>query len=184
MRQWGQRSRYAVMSLFVVWHTIAMVLAPFQADAGSATPPSLQFLVQAYQTLFRLESSWAFFAPVGRSHVFRYVIEDAEGNNHTFTPIKDFKWYHPRYGWFERAYWGLMINPELFGDYYAEFFCGKHASLKPTSITLQEILEENFRPEDHLRGKHPLDSEYVTEETLKELDCPQPEDLRSATVRE
>ena len=171
-KQWRQHLAYLIMSLFVVWHTVAMVLAPVQDQERSATWPSFRFLAEAYLTLFRLENTWAFFAPAGRSHQFRYIIEDNAGKEHTFTPIKEFKWFHPRYVWFERTYWGIMTSPELYSDYFAKFFCRKHASLNPVSITLLQILEEDFRPEDHLSGKHPLDPEFVTVDPLKYLPCP------------
>jgi hypothetical protein len=174
-KQWRQRLLYTIMSMFVAWHTIAILLAPFQVQERSGTPPSFRFLVQAYITLFRLENTWAFFAPVGRSHQFRYIIEDSTGNTHTFVPMKEFRWYHPRYAWFERTYWGLMTSRGLYSDYFAASFCRLHASLIPVAVTLQEILEEDFRPEDHLRGLHPLDPNFVTVDTIRSIPCPQPQ---------
>jgi hypothetical protein len=171
-KRWWQNLVYLIMSLFVAWHTVAMVLAPFQAQGTSATPPSFRFFVQAYLTFFRLENTWAFFAPVGRSHQFRYVIEDNEGNEHIFAPVKEFRWFDPHYGWFERKYWGLMIYPQLFSDYFVNVLCRNHAWLNPESITLQEVLEEEFRPEDHLNGYRPLDPEFSSVTQVKYAACP------------
>lgn len=180
-KQWRARLTYLIMSLFVTWHTIAIILAPFQHLQQSATAPSFQFLVQAYHTLLRLENTWSFFAPVSRSHQFRYVIEDVAGDKHAFAPVTEFKWFHPRYSWFERAYWGIMTKPELYSDYFADFFCRKHVALNPVSITLQEIQEEDFQPEDHLNGRHPLDPDYVTENNLKQVACSQQSRLPAPT---
>ena len=170
-KPWRDRLGYLAMSFFVVWHAMAIVIGPAPEDS----PPieSLRVLFRPYLTLFRLENTWAFFDRVSRSAQFRYVLGDAAGKDYTFVPIEEFKWFHPRYNWFERAYWYIMENPELHGDYFAGYFCRQHAALKPVSITLLAILEQDFWPDDRLQGHEPLDPEFVTVSTLKWAACPQ-----------
>ena len=50
--------------------------------------------------------------------------------------------------------------------------CERHTALKPAAITLLVLVEQAFTPEDHLRGKHPLDPEFVTEHELRQGQCP------------
>jgi hypothetical protein len=169
-KQWRERLTYAAMSVFVVWHTLAMVIAP--APDNSLTVQSLRSVFQPYLSLFRLDNLWDFFAPnVGHGSDFRYVIEDSAGNSQTFFPTADLNWFHPRHLWFRAWYIAVMENPELHADAAAAIFCRKHASLHPVSITLQQFQEGDFKPADHLKGKHPMDPEFVTVNTLKQFEC-------------
>jgi hypothetical protein len=170
-KSWRDRLFYLAMSLFVSWHATAIVLAP----APDSSPPvaSLRALFGPYFALFRLENTWGFFENINRSAQFRYVIKDADGKEHIFVPVDEFNWYHPRYNWFERTYWAIMEHPELHGDYFTAFFCRQHAALKPVAVTLLLVLEQEFRPEDQLRGHKPLDPEFITVDTLVHNACPQ-----------
>jgi len=171
--QWRERLTYLMMSLVVGWHGFAIVVAP--APDSSATVQSFRLLLQPYLSLFRLDNAWNFFAPsVGRHSQFRYVIEDTAGKEHTFVPSQELNWSIPRYVWwreFKYLYDGIMEAPEIRGDAIAALLCRKHASLDPVSIPLLQIQEQDFRPEDHLRGKHPLDPEFVTVNTLRRVNC-------------
>ena len=162
---------YVVMSLFLGWHTLAIVVAP--APGSSATVQSLRVLLQPYLTLFGLDNKWDFYAPsVARGRQLRYVIEDAAGTSHTFVPAKDLNWFHPSYWWVGAWHDAIADYPETFGDYAVVLLCRKHASLHPISITLLSIQENDFSKTDHLSGKHPMDAEFVTETTLKSDKCP------------
>lgn len=159
------------MSLFLGWHTVAIMLAP--VPANNVIAQSFRDLFQPYLTLTAINTTWDFFSPVGDGLQFRYVIEDADGNEHTFTPILEVNWFTPNHRWDERIFELLMATPEILGDYYTKFFCRKHALLRPVAITLLRIEEEAFGPQDHLLGKHRTkDPEYFTETTLLRADCP------------
>jgi hypothetical protein len=168
-KQWRERLIYLAMSLFVAWHTFAMVVGP----NSSVTAQSARFLLQPYLSLFRLESTWSFFAPsVGKHSQFRYVIEDRAGKEHTFVPVDELNWVLPSDYWFRNWYYGTIEFPEIHGDFFAALFCRKHAALDPVSVTLLAIQEQDFWPEDHLNGKHPLDPDFVAVDTLKKVACP------------
>ena len=49
---WRQRLTYLVMSVFVAWHTLAMVIAP--APDSSVLVGTLRAALQPYLTLFKL----------------------------------------------------------------------------------------------------------------------------------
>jgi hypothetical protein len=169
---WRDRLTYLAMSLVVGWHSLAMVVAP--APDSSAMMQSLRLLVQPYLSLFRLDTPWNFFAPVGKHFQFRYVVEDAAGNEHTFVPTEESSESLPGYVWwreFKYLYEGVMETPETRGDAVAALLCRKHASLAPLSITLLQLQEQDFWPEDQLLGKRPLDPEFVTVNTLTRVQC-------------
>ena len=170
-KQWRERLIYTVMSVFVGWHTLAMAVAP--ASDASDTAKSLRLLFQPYLTLFTLDHQWAFFAPsVPQGTQLQYVIKDASGESHTFVPSAKWNWFHPGYIWFKDSYEAILDSPDDYTDTFAALFCREHASLRPVSISFLKVEEEDFKPEDHLNGKHPLDPEFVTMSTVKKVKCP------------
>ena len=169
LRLWRERLTYLAMSLFIVWHTIALVVAP---APKSFVTQSLRVVLQPYLTLFWLDNSWDFFAPdIGKGYKFRYVIEDSAGKSYAFVPIDEISWYHPMYR--RIVYWfnAIIEDPDTYADRAAALFCRKHASLRPVSISLIQVQELEFTPEDYLSGKLPSDPEFVTETTLKHEIC-------------
>jgi hypothetical protein len=170
-KRWRERLTYTAMSVFVAWHTLALVVAP--APDSSAMARSFRRLLQPYLTLFRLDNRWDFYAPeVGNGRQFRYDIEDASANRHSFVPTGELSWFHPDYWWFRAWYDVVTDYPETYADHFAALLCRMHAALQPVSITLLTLQVGDFSPQDHLDGKHPLDSEFVTVTTLKHVVCP------------
>jgi hypothetical protein len=169
---WRERLAYTAMSLFVAWHTLVMVVAP--APENSDIVKGLRTVFAPYLQFFRLDNQWDFFAPeVGKNSVLRYVIKDASGVGHTFQPATKLNWFHPSYIWFRDWYLTLMDTPDDFGEAFAALFCREHAALNPVSITFQEIEEQDYGPEDRLRGKQPLDPQFVKVNLVKNYPCPQ-----------
>jgi hypothetical protein len=170
-KQWRERLTYAAMSVFVGCHTLAMVAAP--APDESELVKSVRGLLQPYLALFKLDNHWDFFAPnISGNSVFRYVVKDSAGIGHTFTPMSNWSWFGPNSIWFHDWYDAVMDEPDVYGDTFARFLCREHAELKPVSIVLQAVDEQEFWPEDLLKGKHPLDPEFVEVRPLKSLACP------------
>jgi hypothetical protein len=172
-KAWRGRLVFWAASLFLAWHTIAMLLAPL---------PQQNVIVRAFRTLFHpyvtlvgIDANWNFFSPIGSSYQWRYVIEDAGGNKHTFTPIKDINWLTPVHRWYEKILQEPMLSPDLYGDYFAGFFCRKQAALKPVAITFVAVEEGEFWPQDYLLGKNrTTDPEYLTEIPVRRYACPRP----------
>jgi len=171
--QWRQRLIYLVMSMVVAWHSLAMVVSPAPND--SALVQSLRSVFHPYLELFRLETPWGFFAPVGKHAQFRYVITDVTGNENTFTPTEEPSRSVARYVWwreFKYLYDGVMAHPEFRGDVAAALLCQRHASLQPRSVTLLEVAEQDYRPQDELLGKRPLYPQFVAIIPLRRVACP------------
>jgi hypothetical protein len=164
-----QRLAYMAMSALIVWHGLAMVVAasPDSAIARAARP-----LFGPYLTLLRLDNKWGFFAPnVDDGIQFRYVVEDASGQRHTFTPAEQLSRFHPTSLWIKDWYKTVMMFPDAHGEGAAATLCREHAALRPLSITLLEVEQKEFLPEHQLSGKHPLDPEFVTVNTLMTVRC-------------
>jgi hypothetical protein len=170
-QQWRARLAYAAMSVFLAWHTAAIIIAP--VPEYSALIQTLRVPFQPYMSLFRLDNMWDFFAPnVDSPSELRYIVEDAGGNQHPFAPAKDLTWFHPYFFWSNSWYNSIMDEPEMYADAAGEIFCHRHASLQPVSIFFLEAESNDFTPRDELAGKHPMDPEFVTVNTLRLVACP------------
>ena len=170
-KQWRGRLAYAAMSLLVVWHTLAMVVAP---SPDSVISEQARSLFEPYLTLFLLESTWSFYAPDMRVEPeFRYVVEDASGEHHTFVPAEKLSRLLPSDIWVKDWYIHVMDHPKTYAKAVSAYLCREHASLHPISITLREIDQKEFWPADQLSGKHPFDFEFLENKTLATIPCPQ-----------
>jgi hypothetical protein len=169
---WRQRLTYLVMSAFVAWHTLAIVIAP--APDSSVLVAPLRAALQPYLTLFRLDNPWNFFAPVIGGTQLQYVVEDAAGARHSFTPTEQASWFHPAYLWFRDWHYGIIDHPDVLADRAGALLCHEHAALHPVSITFVEYEQGEFTVTDLSSGKHPTDPEFITERTVKTVECPAP----------
>lgn len=161
---------YAALSLLLAWHTVAMVLAALPEGRIS---DALRTVFSPYITLLRLDNDWGFFAPnVGSGYQFRYIVKDAAGTEHTFTPADTLSRFSPASIWFRDRYRAVMAEPETFAKALGDSLCREHAKLHPVSITLIEIEQDDFWPEDKLAGKKPLDPEFITATPFGSTQCP------------
>ncbi len=164
------RLAFAAMSLLVIWHTLAMAIA---SAPESMITTSARLLYHPYLTLFRLDNNWGFFAPtVELGGQFRYIVEDAAGQRHTFVPAEKLSRFLPTSIWFKDRYKDILEAIETHGQAAAAAFCLEHAALHPVAITFVELEQKDFSPADRLSGKHPLDPEFVDERTLEAIRCP------------
>jgi hypothetical protein len=174
---WRERVTYTAMSLFVAWHTLAMVVAP--APDTSDLIKGLRTVLDPYLHFFKLDNQWNFFAPdVGEEGrdpigvILRYVIKDDAGTLHRFDPDAGLNWFRPSSIWFHDWYRTLLENPDDFGEEFAALFCRQHAELHPVAITLFAAAQKEYGPLDRLRGKQPLDPEFVNVAPVKSFECP------------
>jgi hypothetical protein len=169
-RKWAGPLAYTAMSALVVWHTLAMLVGP---GPNSASALAARRPFEPYLTLLRIDDRWGFFAPnVDRGSQFRYVVEDTGGQRHTFIPAEKLSRLHPTSIWFRDLYQSVIEAPDTLGDAVAASFCRQHAALQPKAITLQQVVLGTFLPADRLRGKDPLDADFVDVKDLKTIRCP------------
>jgi hypothetical protein len=158
------------MSLLVIWHTIAMLVA---AAPSSAMTRAAGKLFDPYLALLNLDNYWGFFAPVvGASYQFRYLVEDAAGLQHLFIPGDKLNRFSPNAIWLSDHYREVMDSVDDYGEVTVSELCREHAALHPVAITLLAVTGNEFGPEDRRSGKSPLDPEFVTVDTLKTIRCP------------
>jgi len=171
-KPWREGLVYIVISAFLVWHTLALVVAP--APDTSVIAASLRRVLHPYLTLLKLDNKWDFYAPnAGRGHQLRYVVEDADGIRHSFRPTDDLSRIYPSEWWFRSLYDWTADSPGIYGDAGVAMLCRKHAALRPVAVVLTDLEQKNFWPDDQLNGKHPLDPEFVTEKDLGRIACPE-----------
>ena len=164
------RFTFIAMSLFVAWHSLAMLIA---AAPDSKLTASARTLFNPYLMLLGLDSQWGFFAPdVPNGHTFRYIVEDAAGNRRTFTPGEQWSPLQPTFIWFKDRYKTVMESFEDFADAAVASICKEHADLKPVVVTLVDVTQKDFSPEDRLKGKSPLDPEFLEAQEMDPIRCP------------
>jgi hypothetical protein len=166
-QRWREGLTYAAMSIFVAWHTLAMVVAP--ASGSSAIAQSLRVVLDPYLTLFELDHTWRFFAPdIARGDQLRYVIADAYGQRHTFVPSDKWNWFYTALlGWDQM----VVDEPDTYAPPLAAYLCREHAALRPLSVTFLQVKEKPFKPEDHLNGGRPLDPQFTTVHAVRRIRC-------------
>ena len=167
---WRERAFYILASLFAAWHTVAIAFAPIPEN-DNVTMKAHRQLFQPYLSLLSLDNPWEFFAPVSTGYVFRYDIVDEDGKKHTLIPTDEMSWFHPISKWFEDIHTSLWNDPDLYGPVYIAWLCKRYVALRPSEISLVTVQEDWFKPEDHLAGKNPISSEFVTEKTLASARC-------------
>ena len=111
-------------------------------------------------------------AQAATPHSLRYVIKDDAGKLHRVDPAAALNWFLPSSIWFTAWYLALLDSPDDFGGQFAALFCRQHADLHPVTITLYAAEQKDYAPLDRLRGKQPLDAEFVKVTTVKSFQCP------------
>jgi hypothetical protein len=171
LKVWRERAVYAAMSVFVVWHSLEIFVAPAPDDGEAAQ--ALRSLFHPYLTLLALDNPWDFFAPnINTGHRLRYIVEAADGTSHAFVPLDELNWYFPYFMWMGQWQDAIVDAPEIYADAAAALFCQEHASMQPVAVTIAQVEQNEFGPEDYLGGKHPFDPDFVTETTLTRVLCP------------
>ncbi len=161
---------YAAMSLLLVWHSLAMIVGP---APDSDLTDAARGVVGPYLNVFRLEHSWSFFAPDVRLYPdFRYVVQDASGQEHTFTPTVGLNRFRPSDIWIEDWYTNVGDEPDTYAEATAMRLCREQAALHPVQISLIGVERVDFTPDDELAGKHLYDPEFDDEMFLGTFACP------------
>jgi hypothetical protein len=171
--RWARRLTYGLMSVFVTFHAVALIVGPAPRDNLIAT--TLRPVVDPYLDLLYLNVGWGFFAPVGMTSEFRYSVVDADGKKHTFMPTRGLAWYYPGSLWVKDRFRTIAQFSERYGPGFIAEACRAHADLRPKEVILFELMQEKLlTPEDYKAGKAALDPEFSTTLTLMTEPCPKP----------
>ena len=169
--RWKRRV-YMIMSFFVCWQTLAIIMPPL--PQGSGLVQLLRSVLQPYITIFRLDNQWSFFAPgVGRGGEFRYVVEGSDGRRHVFQPTEKRESIPQFYMWREWKYFydKVMQSADSRGYLIAGLYCKKHEELNPVSVSLLQVSELEFSPSDYLQGYRHNHSKFIQVESLGNYEC-------------
>jgi hypothetical protein len=170
-KAWRQRAIYAAMSAILAWHSFVILVAPL--PEASAVAKALWPVVNPYVSLLMLDNHWDFFAPnVAAGYELRYILDTADGTSRIFVPMKEISWYHPYHIWTDQWQDAIVDRPETYADLAAALVCREQASWRPTAVTVVEVEQKPFGPEDYLAGARPLDPDFVAENVLKRVPCP------------
>jgi hypothetical protein len=170
--RWRPRVIYLLMSAFVAWHALALVIAP--VPGSSELVDATRAVLQPYLTLLRMDNPWSFFAPTIEGAQLHYIVEDAAGTRAEFGSADHTSWFHPEDLWLKDWNYSIMDDPDLYASHAGEMLCRKHAAIHPASITFVQRVHSGFKPEDWLNGKRPQDAEFTTETTGQTVQCPAP----------
>jgi hypothetical protein len=171
--RWLSRLKYLAMSCVVVWHTLAIVIAP--APTAGEMVQFFRAALQPYLTFLKMDNQWSFFAPkVGRGGESRYVVEAADGKRHVFIPSE-----MPReslshlYLWREWKYFFDKLNEsaDTRGYLVAGLLCKQYSDLKPVSVTFLRVEERDFSAEDFRQGFRPQDSRFINVKQVAKFEC-------------
>jgi hypothetical protein len=169
---WRSRLKMLAMSLVVGWQALAILVAPAPSD--SEIVGALRHVLQPYLSLLRLDNGWSFFAPIGKHSQFRYVIKDGQGIDHVFVPTEEPATSISKYVWWREwkyLFDGIMSTAQERAATVGTLLCREHPELNPLFVTLLEIREQNYLPQDVLNGKRPLDPEFVAVNPLARVPC-------------
>jgi len=170
-KAWRRYAVYTAMSAFLAWHSFVMLTAPL--PEASAVAQALSPILHPYLSLFSLDNRWDFFAPSVRpGYELRYILETADGSSRVVVPMKKISWYNPYFIWTDMWQDAIIDHPETYADLAAGLFCREQGSLRPTAVSLMDVEQREFWPQDFLAGKDPFDPDFVSEEVLTRVPCP------------
>ncbi len=169
-KNWRERIIYTVMSAFVAFQTLVIVVTP---SPDSELGDWLRGLAQPYLTLFRLDNQWDFFAPnVGLGVKLRYDLELENGERRIIFPTDQLSWFHPNFFWFRAWFYRIMDYPDDHAENATAYFCKKNAALKPKAITYFQVEEELFTREDFLNDQKRTRPDFITVTPIGRFECP------------
>jgi hypothetical protein len=156
MRKTTLKWFYAALSLLIVFHLFAVLLAPnSQNYLGSRAAP----LINPYISFFEIASQWGFFAPdPGPPPIFvEYELVGAEGNatgSGTWPERKDPYFLRERQNRRIAVTRFAMAGPQRIERTLGPYFCRKHPEAK--SVRLWTVVDEIPNLHDVAAGKRKI----------------------------
>jgi len=153
-KAWRRYAVYTAVSAFLAWHSFVMLTAPL--PEASAVAQALSPILHPYLSLFSLDNRWDFFAPSVRpGYELRYILETADGSSRVVVPMKKISWYNPYFIWTDMWQDAIIDHPETYADLAAGLFCREQGSLRPTAVSLMDVEQREFWPQDFWPARTP-----------------------------
>mgnify|MGYP006921588281 FL=1 len=160
---------YILASLFAVWHTGALIIAP---APESYLINSIYSVYKPYLSLFNINNGWAFFAPNPHTGVrMHYNIVDGDGHTHRF----DFTGSLQRSATVFQRYTMMQDYISLKAAPYTAsaglYLCRRHADLQPQTIRFEFHRARVLTPEQFLAGQRATDADNLIIEMGDPISC-------------
>ena len=165
------RVGYLIGSVFIVWHTLAIVFVapwPFNNRVQDFLAPF--FL--PYTNSLRLDETWQFYGPdPGLGTVLRYGVTSAETQKyHRVNLTEDLDRSDPAFYRYTTVFIYTVDYP-AFRTSLLEYLCRKHADLAPATVHLETFRQRPLTREAYLRGDRPLDAAYLRRSDVARVSC-------------
>lgn len=155
-------------SLFLLWHSLALVVGP---APGSYSMGKIYPAFKPYLEFLQMDNSWGFFSPEpGPGIVLRYDIEDTSGREYHFKPFEG----TDRTGsiGLRRSALGYRLSlDDSFKESFARLLCRKHANLASVKVRLILIRQKLLSPEAYASGHRPLDEDFIRADPSEPYAC-------------
>lgn len=167
-RRYRRRVGYVVGSVFLLWHTTAILLGPWPASYWRA---QVYAPFQNYLTLFFGENMWAFFAPGAIfGQLVRYEVETPSGS-FSGDLTRNLPHRDPNYFRMTAMWDKASSNYAGYERSYARHLCAALAHLQPTKLRFVGFSLKSLPPRLYLEGRRPLDDDMLKRSERPWYDC-------------
>jgi hypothetical protein len=165
----GRSARRLALSLFALWHTAAMIAAPYPAGA---LKDRFAPVFGPYLRLGFLEHSWAFFGPrPAAGSLVSYTLRSAAGEVGPLPLTEGLNRGGPAFFRYSRLFDALNRHPPEVEISMARHLCRQHAAIRPRQVAFLIRHQLPIPPEEVARGVAPTDERYLWEEWREPLGC-------------
>lgn len=162
--------KYLIASVFVIWHSGALLIAPAPA---SYMFNEVRSWYEPYLSLLNLNNGWAFFAPdPGLGTLVQYIITDDHGKEHRFDFSRQLDRNAARFQRYTSMLETISKNVEPYTESAGLHLCNQHKALHPVQIQFRIYDINIVIPEDYLQGARPLDETNLDLKILEPIRCP------------
>lgn len=160
---------YVLASLFLVWHTLALVIGP---APGSDLMSRIYPVFVPYLDGFNLNNQWGFFAPDPHAgSLLRYGLETTGGERRALHLTEDLSRGDAGFLRYSSLYLTLARQREPFLQAASNYLCRRHEAEQPLAIQFFAGHQLRLGPEQYRAGARPLQDEYVSVEYFEPIAC-------------
>ena len=171
-----RKAGFAVMSAFIVWHAVGVSLVGPLPD--SELRKNLMEVYGYYLAFFHLDSTWMFYAPnPSFGSILRYETLNSRGEKSVFPLSESHGKFDHAYSRYTNFYGYLFAYPKYARNHgyhksVARYLCGQHQkSEEIVQIRFFIFRQQRFTKDDYLKGKHPLDNEFLKKGVSRAYKC-------------
>lgn len=160
---------YLLASLFLVWHTLALVIGPAPGSSlmGHIYPAFVPWL-----NSLNLNNQWGFFAPDPHAGSLpRYIVESADGGEQVVRLSETLQRSDAGFLRYSSLYLSLARQREPYLQAAAQYLCRQHRAQVPIAIHFFVGHQLRVGPEQYREGARPLQDDYMTVEYFEPIAC-------------